>query len=66
MESCSRISPVISVSLDSSAMEARWMARFIASKRTAFWALDCWMFLGWVGDIGKVGAVEVCSTACRI
>ena len=25
----------------SSAAEARWIARFIASKRTAFWAFDC-------------------------
>jgi len=45
----------------SSAMEAaRWIARFIASKRTAFWAFDCWMFLGVLPVAeGKVGAVGV-------
>jgi len=46
---------------------ARWIARFIASKRTAFWAFDCWMFFG-VGLVrgGRGGGVGVVDWICII
>lgn len=53
---------------------ARWIARLIASKRTAFWALDCWMFFGAMPAVmeGRVVAAAaeevdwVCIIALRI
>ena len=51
---------------------ARWIARFMASKRTAFWALDCWMFFGATPAVmdGRVVGVEgvdwICIIALRI
>jgi hypothetical protein len=55
----------------SSEMEAaRWIARFIASKRTAFWAFDCWMFFGvglvMEGKEGPVGVDWICIIVLRI
>jgi len=56
--SCTSI-PVRLLEEPSAAILERWITRFIASKRTAFWAFDCWIFFCWMGEMGVEGVVVV-------